>query len=60
MQKCKSNAVRKNVVIFLITYGPTLPYIKEIINKHWHILNMNNTSVNVFNATPVTVFHKIH
>ena len=30
----KTNAVRKNVVPFLVTYSPTLPNVREIINKH--------------------------
>ena len=34
----KTNAVLKNVIPFSVTYSPTLPNIREIINKHWHIL----------------------
>ena len=30
----KPNAIGKNVVPFSITYSPTLPNIKEVINKH--------------------------
>ena len=37
-----TNAVRKNVIPFSVTYNPTLPCIREIINKHWYILNINN------------------
>ena len=40
----KTNAIRKNVTPFLVLYSPTLPNIREIINKHWHILNINNSS----------------
>ena len=39
-------------------HSPTLPNIREIINKDWHILNINNTFGNVFNATPVIPFCK--
>ena len=54
----KTNAVRKNVIPFSVTYNPTLPYIREIINKHWYILNINNKFGNVFKATPVIAFRK--
>ena len=54
----KTNAVRKNVIPFLVTYSPTLPNIREIINKHWHILNINNTFGNVFKPTSVIAFRK--
>ena len=54
----KTNAARKNVIPFAVTYSPTLPNIREIINKHWHILNINNAFRNVFKATPVIAFRK--
>ena len=38
----KTNAVRKKVIIFSATYCPTLPKYQRIINKHWHILNIND------------------
>ena len=53
-----TNAVRKNVIPFPVTYSPTLPNIREIINKRWHILNINNTFGNVFKATLVLDFRK--
>ena len=52
----KANPVRKNLIPFSVTYTPTLPNIREIINKHWHILNINNTVRNVFKATLVIAF----
>ena len=54
----KTHTVRKNVIPFLVTYSPTLPNIREIINKHWYVLNINNTSENVFKATTFIAFHK--
>ena len=54
----KTNAVRKNVIPFSVTYSATLPNIREIINKHWHILNINNTFGNIFKATPIIAFRK--
>ena len=46
----KTNVVAKNVIPFSITYTPSLPNITEIITKHWHILNINNTFGNVFTS----------
>ena len=47
---------KKNVIPFLVTYSPTLPNIREIINRHRHILYIKNTFKNVFKATPVIAF----
>ena len=55
----KTNTAWKNIIPFSVIYSPTLPNIREIINKHWHILNINNTFRNVFKATPAIDFHKI-
>ena len=49
----KTNTVRRNVIPFSVTYSPTLPNIREIIKKHWHTSNINNTFGNVFKATLV-------
>ena len=54
----KTDAERKNVIPFSLTYSPTLPNIREIINKHWHMFHMNNTFGNVFKATSVIAFRK--
>ena len=54
----KTNAVRKKVIPFSVTCSPTLPNIREIINKYWHVLNINNTFRNVFKATPFIAFRK--
>ena len=53
-----SNVVQKNVTPFSMTYGPTLPNMREIVNKHWHMLNIRSTFRNVSKATPVIAFHK--
>ena len=42
----------------MVTYSPILLNIREVINKHWHILNINNTLGNTFKATPVIAFRK--
>ena len=54
----KTDAVQKSVISFSVTYSTTLPNIREIINKHWHLLDVNNTFRNAFKATPVIVFCK--
>ena len=54
----KTNAAWKNVIPFSVRYSLILPNIRKIINKNWHILNINNTFGKVFKATPVNVFHK--
>ena len=38
-----TKTVRKKLIPFSVTYSPTLTNIKQIISKHWHILNINNT-----------------
>ena len=54
----KSDASRKNVSPFSVTYSPTLANIRERINKQWDILNIHNTFRNVFETTPVVAFRK--
>ena len=54
----QTNVVRENVIQFSITCSPTLPNIREIINKHWHTLNFNNTFGNRFKAIPIIAFLK--
>ena len=54
----KTNPLRKNLIPFSVTYSPTLPKIGKIINKHWHISNINNTFGIVFKAPTVITFRK--
>ena len=58
IKRDKINAEWKNILPFLVRYSATLPNIRKIINKHWHILNINNTFGNVFKATAVIAFRK--
>ena len=53
-----TNRIRKDVIPFLVTYGPTLSNIKWIISKHWHISNIKKSLGNVFKAIPYITFHK--
>ena len=45
--KCKPK--RRDSIPLLVTYNPVLSNIKEIINKHWHILNINSNFKETFN-----------
>ena len=55
----KTNAKRKNLILlFSVAYSPTLPNIREIMNKHWYILNINNAFGNVFKTKSVIAFRK--
>ena len=47
----KTDAVRKNLIPFSVTYSPTLSNIGAIFDKHWHVLNIKNTFGNVFKVT---------
>ena len=49
----------KDTILFLLTYNPLLPNIKEIINKHWHILSIDSTFKEIFNnLQPMIAFRK--
>ena len=52
------NSVKKNVILFSVTYSPTLLNVRDIVDKDLHILNINNTFGIVFKATPVIAFRK--
>ena len=52
----KTNAIQRNIIAFLVAYSPALTDIRDIINKHRHILIINNTFGNVFKTTPVKAF----
>ena len=54
----KLNAVPKIVIPFSVIYSKTLPNVREIINKGWHILNISNTFGNVLRTTKVIAFRK--
>ena len=57
LKHCKPK--RKDSIPFLLTYNPVLPNIKEIINKHWHILSINSNFKEIFNnLQPKTAFRK--
>ena len=41
-----------------ITYNRTLPNISKIVNRNWHILQINTDFHGVFQATPMTAFKR--
>ena len=46
LKHCKSK--RKDTISFSVTYNPVLPNIKEIINKHRHILSIDSSFKEIF------------
>ena len=47
-----------NYLILCVTYNKTLPNIKTILEKHWHILNVNPELKEVFENKPLLAFRK--
>ena len=45
----------KDSVPFLVTCNSVLPNIKEIINKHSHILNIDSTFKKIFNSLKLMI-----
>ena len=48
LKNCKPKC--KDSIPFLITYNSVLPNIKEIISKHWHILNLDSSFKEILNS----------
>ena len=46
---------RKDSVPLSVTYNSVLPNIKEIINKHWHILNIDSSLKKIFNSSQLMI-----
>ena len=53
-----TSTVRKNIIPFSVTYSPSLPNIKEIIDKQWYILNNSYTFRDLLKTSSVIAFHK--
>ena len=47
-----------NHLTLCVTYNKTLPNIKTILEKHWHILNVNLELKKVFENKPVNFLQK--
>ena len=52
-KNCKPK--RKDSIPFSVTYNSVLPNIKEIINKHWHILNIDSRFKEIFNSSQLII-----
>ena len=52
-KNCKPK--RKDSIPFSVTYNSVLPNIKEIINKHWHILNIDSSFKEIFNSSQLMI-----
>ena len=53
LKNCKPK--RKDSIPFLVIYKSVLPNIKEIINKHRHILNINSSFKEIFNSAQLMI-----
>ena len=49
LKHCKPKC--KDSIPFSVTYNSVLPNIKQIINKHWHILNLASSFKEIFNSS---------
>ena len=47
-----------NYLTLCVTYNKILPNIKSILEKHWHILNVNPELKKVFESKPLLAFRK--
>ena len=53
LKNCKSKG--KDSIPLSVTYNSVLPNIKEIINKLWHILNIDSTFKEIFNSSQLMI-----
>ena len=53
LKSCKPK--RKDSILFSVTYNSVLPNINDIINKHWHILNIDSSFKEIFNSLQLMV-----
>ena len=57
LKHCKPK--RKDTITFSLTYNQVLPNIKEITNKHWHILRIDSSFKEILNnLQPMIAFGK--
>ena len=53
LKNCKPKY--KDSIPFSVTYNSVLPNIKEVINKHWHILNIDSSFKEIFNSLQLMI-----
>ena len=57
---CSINKKRhdKQCIPLSVTYSRALPKLKDIITKHWHILQANQSCKETFSTLPIIAFRK--
>ena len=48
----------KQCILLSVTYSQTLPYLKDILTKHWHILQADQSCKKTFGTLPIIAFRK--
>ena len=48
----------KNVIPFITTYNRTLPNIKDILSKHWELLQINEKFRKIFEQKPMICYRR--
>ena len=49
---------RSKICKTFITYNKTLPNVKQIINKHWHLLLINSNLLTAFEKEPIIAYRR--
>ena len=55
----KPNNVSTNRIPLVLRLNKTLPNIKEIVNKHWHLLQVNPNHKNIVEEKPIIDYRRI-
>ena len=54
----KSKEKDQKRIPFITTYNKTLPNLKQITNKHWHLLQINSNLRTVFEQEPLITYRQ--
>ena len=54
----KSKEKDQKRIPFITTYNKTLPNLKQIINKHWHLLQINSNLRTAFEQEPLIAYRR--
>ena len=49
---------QNNRMTFITTYNRTNPNIKEVLQKHWHLLQLDTKLANIFSEQPMIAFKR--
>ena len=55
----KSKEKYRNRILFVVTYNKTLPNVEQIIDKHWHLFQINLNVRTAFDWEPIKTYHGI-